>query len=152
MPRPITSATHHARAVAKRLCDAAGVDALLPSPEVAAAAGRLCMHLRLGLGRWIGADGFRTLFERTISEVPLDDRSVVGFAILRGHDCTGVAGAAEEHGAEAIAASTAALIAGIVDLLSRIVGDELAARMVEQASGTSPRAVAGTTMFGAHDG
>ena len=138
--------------VAERLCGAAGVVASLPEAEVAIAAGRLCARLRVGLGRSIGPEGFRALFERAISQFQGDGQAVIGLGILRGDEVATLAGAAQVHGASAVATGMVALIATVIELLSRIVGEEMAVRLIENADVPHPRGVADPELFGAHDG
>lgn len=69
---------------AERLWARVAGDTILPE-DLIAPAERICAQLRTGLGRWIGADGYRALLDRAISQTraahpvldSLDRKSVV---------------------------------------------------------------------------
>lgn len=123
------------------------------SPDnVAAAAGRLSTRLRVGLGRSIGREGFRALFERAMSQLQADDEPLVALGILRGDEVAKPTGPGQAYGAAGVAAGMVALVATVIDLLSRIVGEEVALRLVENAGAPIPHGVADPEILGAHDG
>ena len=71
---------------------------------------------------------------------------------MRGDEEEAMARAVQEHGSAAVTEGMVALIARMVDLMSRIIGEELAIRMVEQVGVPSPIGIPGPDLFGAHDG
>jgi hypothetical protein len=91
---------------------------------------QLCAHLRAGLGRWVGSDGYRVLLDRAISQTrgehPVLDRvSCQGGARL-------ARGSFRGQDAGEIATGMVALVTALIELLGRIIGDEMAIRLVEQ--------------------
>jgi hypothetical protein len=62
-----------------------------------------------------------------------------------GTDAAEVASAVEAHGADAVAAAFVALVTSLIELLGRIVGVEMATRLVEHAGagGAAPDSIDG---------
>ena len=102
-------------------------------PEaVAAAADRVCTQLRVGLSRWVGADGYRALLGRALALARPEFPPLAGLS-CEGGDGAEATSAVRTHGPADVTASVVGLVATLVDLLSRIVGEEMAARLVEQS-------------------
>jgi len=99
--------------------------------EVAAAVERTCIQLRAGLGRWIGAMGYRTLLDRALV-LARAEHPALGSLSCYGGDEAMITAAVRAHGAAEVAAGMVALVAGLVELLGRIIGEEMALRLVEQ--------------------
>jgi hypothetical protein len=106
--------------------EAGGAD----TPEaLAAASDRLCAQLRAGLGNWIGGDGYATLLQRAL------DRAVPAhpaLAALTGRcgSLEGVVAAALAHGAPAVSAGILGVVTSLIELLSRLIGEDMALRLV----------------------
>lgn len=117
--------------LARRLwAHALGDDA---TPEaVAWAAERTCAELRVGLRRWIGADGYRSLLERSLAQVRQTHPSFEAMSCL-GEDDSEMTAAVREHGAEQVATGLLALMTALIEVLGRILGDDMAAQLVEKA-------------------
>jgi hypothetical protein len=129
------------------------------SPEqVAAGVERTCIQLRAGLGRWIGAMGYRALLDRALTQARAEHPALAGLS-CHGGDEEVITAAVETHGAAEVAAGMVALVAGLVELLGRIIGEEMALRLVEQtgvqigreSETPSPRGVVSTESRGARD-
>ena len=122
--------------VARRLwVHALGGDA---TPEaVAGAADRTCAQLRLGLRRWIGSDGYRALLDRSLANVRQAHPALEALSCL-GADESEMTTAVREHGADQVEAGVMALVAALIELLGRILGEDMAAQLVEKAA-TRPR-------------
>jgi hypothetical protein len=144
-PAPVAATDAARRLWARAAGDGSG------SEEVAAAADRLCSQLRAGLGRWIGADGYRALLERSLGLARAEHPALGGVSCLGGDGAMTMA-AVRAHGAGEVAAGLMALVAALIDLLGRIVGEEMAVRLVEQAGMPSPRGVVSTETQGERDG
>lgn len=119
--------------------------------EFAAAANHLCAQLRVNLGRWIGAEGYRVLLGRALDEALAEHRALGGLACLGGDEPV-IAAAVRAHSAGAVAAGLVTVATVLIALLGGIVGEAMAARLVEQTSTASPRGVAGTGANGGRDG
>jgi hypothetical protein len=119
--------------------------------DVGQAAERLCAALRAGLGRWIGADGYLSLLDRALALARPAHPALEGLPCL-GENGTALADAVRTHGAEAVADGMEALVASLIELLGRIVGTEMAVRLVEQVGVPGPRSLMGNGMERGHDG
>jgi hypothetical protein len=125
-------------------------DASAPE-EVAAAAERLCTQLRAGLGRWVGADGYRALLHRALGLARAEYSPLTGLS-CQGGDEPEIAAAVRAHGPADVTASIVGLVATLIDLLGRIVGEEMAVQLVEQTGRPGPRGVVSTETEGGRDG
>jgi hypothetical protein len=106
--------------------------------EVVAATERTCIQLRAGLGRWIGAMGYRALLDRALV-LARAEHPVLGSLSCYGGDEVMLTAALRTHGAAEMAAGMVALVSRLVDLLGRIIGEEMALRLVEQTGTPSGR-------------
>jgi len=125
-------------------------DATAPE-EVAAAAERMCTQLRTGLGRWIGADGYRALLDRALGGVRAEHPALGDLPCLGG-DVPATMAVVRAQGAGAVAAGLVALVAALIELLGRIIGDEMALRLVEQMGIPSRHGVVSAEPAGGRDG
>ena len=123
--RPV-AATELARFLLKRVAG----DAKSPE-EVAAGVERTCIQLRAGLGRWIGAMGYRALLDRGLAQARAEHPALASLS-CHGGDEQMIMAAVRTHGAAEVAAGMVALVAGLVELLGRIIGEDMALRLVEQ--------------------
>lgn len=102
--------------------------------DIAAAADRLCFHLEDGLSRWIGIDGYRTLQDRAVHEVIEHHRALMLMSFAARDEAANLA-AVKAHGADEFAAGMVAFVAAVIDLLGRIIGTDMALRLVEHWGG-----------------
>lgn len=101
------------------------------SPEdVAAAADRMCLQLENGLSRWIGVEGYKTLHDRAIHDV-VEHHPALAKLSFGAHDEKANLAAVKEHGADEVADGMVALVAAVIELLGRIIGVDMALRLVE---------------------
>ena len=107
------------------------------SEAVTSAAERVCARLRVELSRWIGADGYRALLRRALALTRPEFPALTGLS-CEGRDGPELASAVRTHGAADVKGSVVAVVATLIDLLSRIVGEEMATRLVEQSGAPSP--------------
>ena len=135
---------------ARDLWTRAGGKASTPA-EVAAAAELMCTYLRVGLGRWIGAPGYEALLGRALGLARVEHPALGSLGCLGGEEPLTVA-AVRAYGAGAVGAGLVALVAALIELLGRIIGDEMAVRLVEQTGIPSPRGVVSTEIEGGLDG
>lgn len=141
-----TAAADAARRLWARIAGDADVADGIP-----ASAERMCVELRAGLGRWIGADGYRALVDRALAIARADHPALGGLTFLGGEE-PAIGAAVRAHGAGAVLAGLAALVATLIELLGRIIGNEMAIHLVEQTAIPSQRRVAQTMRKRAHDG
>ena len=100
--------------------------------DVAAAAGHTLAQLEAGLSRWIGAEGYRALMRRA-----LDEERPAHSALAELH-CDGADGPAIEAAVRALGVprvrdGLVALLGSLIELLGRVIGEEMATQLVEQA-------------------
>jgi len=132
----MTQRSPAATGVAQVVWALAAGDAAAPE-EVAAAAARTCTELYTGLNRWIGTMGYRILFDRALALARAEHPALGGLECLGGDQLVTTA-TQPVDGAADVAAGMVALVAILVELLGRIVGEEMAVRLVEQ-TGTEGR-------------
>jgi hypothetical protein len=135
---------------ARRIWTRAGRGAGQPE-KVAASADRLCAQLREGLTRWVGAHGYRVVLDRALGLTQAEHQALRSLSCL-GDDESATTNAVRAHGAGAVAAAMVALIATMIDVLGRAVGEDMAVRFVEQTGTPSPRGVVSTESRGRPDG
>jgi hypothetical protein len=121
-------------------------------PEAAAAgAERLCAKLSAGLSRWIGVEGYRALLDRAVGSTRAEHPALGGLACLHRDEPVAAANV-RAPGAAEVAAGMVALVAALIELLGRIIGEEMAVRFVEQIGTSSPRGAVSTETEGGRDG
>jgi len=124
--------------LARRLCSIGGINPAGSTEDFAAAAGGLCARLRLGLGHWVGIEGYRALFGRAIWAVQADHPALIGLASLGGDERATMTSAVALHGAAAVAAGLLALVAELTQVLGRIIGEDMAVQLVGQVGVVHP--------------
>ena len=110
----------------------------------------MCTQLRAGLGRWVGATGYRALLDRALG-LARAEHPALGSLSYHGGDQPVTTAAVRAHGAAEVAAGMVAAVAALVELLGRIIGEEMAVRLVEQTDIPSPRGVVSTESKGGRD-
>ncbi len=136
--------------VARGLWERDAVDVGAPE-EVIAAAERICVQLQAGLVRWVGTDGYRVLMHRVL-ELTRAEHPALSRLSCNGSDEQEIAAAVRAHGPAEVTAGMTALVATLMDLLGRIVGEEMAVELVNQAVAASPRRASNTGTAGGRDG
>ncbi len=144
---PVSAA---AKEAAHQLWVHEGLDAAAPE-EMAAAAEQGCARLRAGLTRWIGSDGYRALVDRALQQARAGHPALAGLQCQAG-DVQGVAAVVGVHGAAEVREGIVALVALLIDLLSCVIGEEMAGRLVEQAWAGSAGPTASAPTEGVRDG
>lgn len=130
----------------------AGVVGEATSPDqVTAGVARLFTRLRTGLGRWVGAEGYCALLDRAVALVRTEHPMVEGLSCRTADDPVTPA-VVRAHGPAEVTVGTVALLAALIELLGRIVGEEIAVRLVEQAGTLTPGEVTGSGTEGGRDG
>jgi hypothetical protein len=119
--------------------------------EVTAEAERICARLQTGLARWVGSAGYRTLVHRAL-ELARPEHPALGKLSCDGNDREEIAAAVRVHGAAELTAGIVGLVATLIDLLGRIVGEEMAVELVKQAVAASPGRASNTGIEGGRDG
>jgi hypothetical protein len=134
MPHNTASATEAARRLWARY---AGDEAT--AEGLASASERLFLELEARLTRWVGAEGFRVLWGRALEQAQAAHPALASFSD-REWGGRAMASAVQVHSGRQVAAGVIAVLATLIDLLGRIIGEEMAVRLVEQAGEPSSRA------------
>jgi hypothetical protein len=151
----MTQRTPAANEVAQRLWQRAVGNSSTPE-DVAVAATRMCTELRTGLSRWVGAMGYRALIDRALLLARAEHPALSSLSCHGGDEPVTTA-AVRAHSAGEVATGMVGLVAGLVELLGRIIGEEMAVRLVEQigmkreTETPSPRGVVSTESKGGRD-
>ena len=122
--------------VARRHWERAACDTSTPE-EVAATAERTCTQLQAGLARWVGTEGYRALIDRALL-LARAEHPALGSLSCHGGDQPLTTAAVRAHSAAEVTAGMVVLVATLIDLLSRIVGEEMAVELVNQAVTRAP--------------
>ncbi len=107
----------------------------------ARAAGGACNHLYRELSRWVGSDGCHALFTRALAQAATDFPAL-GKIQLRARAEPYLDGVAEMIMAHGDAAATEALesmLVRLVELLGRLIGDDMARKLIERRVTASER-------------
>jgi hypothetical protein len=111
----------------------------------------MCGQLRIELGRWIGDGGFGALLERALAKARVEHPVLDEISCL-GEDASAIEAAMRPGGSARVSDGLVALVAGLVELLGRIIGADMAVQLVDQINMPSPRGVVSTRPQGGRDG
>ena len=83
----------------------------------------------------MGFDGCHALFTRALAQARVEHPALSSIALRVRSDpyVYGVAESIAAHGDEQVAAALEAMLIYVVDLLGRIIGDDMAAKLIEQS-------------------
>ena len=100
----------------------------------------MCQRVAIGLSRWFGNYGSAALVTRAVARTRAH-HPVLDCVVLRPDQSPWIAGLAdggESHGATAVAEGLIAMLAALVDAMSRLIGEDLTTRLLEQSIAESP--------------
>ena len=129
---PISPAAH---AAAGRLLAAVDVDADAHARDPIATAERASADLGNALARWFGPYGTHALLTRALARTR-PDHPVLADVRVRGPLAPvldGLADAVPAHGPAAVTAGVVAVLGATVDLLGRMIGEDMALHLVERS-------------------
>lgn len=109
--------------------------------DIDAATDRVLTDLERALRRWVGAEGYAALLNRAVA-ITLPHHPAL--AHIEDLSVSTVTPGGLTATAEQVSAAVIALLATVLDLLGRIVGNEMAMRLVDQMGQPSPRGVVST--------
>lgn len=123
--------TVNVRDVTRRLIARAAAESGAPD-GAAVAVHRACERAYRGLTKWVGPTGSHTLLGRSLAEAqrahPILKDVRVGDAA---DGLEGVAELVQKNGSAAVAKALEAVLETLLELLSRLIGNDMAARLVE---------------------
>lgn len=107
----------------------------------ARAAAAACDLLYRNLSRWVGRDGCHALFTRALAEARVDDEILDQITLqpLSESYIEGVAETIMASGDRESAAALESMLVHLIDLLVRLIGDDMATKLIEQSMITSGR-------------
>ena len=135
----------NALAVARRLLARAGEhrDAGDSLADPVAAGERVSRSLAESLSRWFGPYGYHAILTRALAEARDAHPALTAVRVRSSSDPTldGLADAAMMHGTNTIPEAITAVLSAVIELLGRVIGEDMAVHLVEQAVPSSvPRA------------
>jgi hypothetical protein len=100
-----------------------------------------CDHLYRELARWVGTDGCHALFTRALAQARTE-HPALGQIQLRSRSDPYIDGLAETitaHGDAATAEALEPMLVRLVELLGRLIGDDMAMKLIERSLAASER-------------
>jgi hypothetical protein len=105
--------------------------------DTTGAADRVCRRVSDDLARWMGNDGCRALFARALATAQAGGGhpalEMVRISAGSVYCLDGLSAAAARHGAPAAMEGAAAVLAALIDLLGRLIGDDMALGLLEHS-------------------
>jgi hypothetical protein len=138
----VSSEQSSAQQIARGLIDSRRSEPGEAHSEARAAAA--CDALYRGLSRWVGSDGSHALFSRALAEARTDHPSLMQIELrVRSEPYVdGVTETIMAHGEAATRAGLESMLVRLIALLGRLIGDEMAMRLIEQSLAASERGAA----------
>jgi hypothetical protein len=129
-----------ARQIVRRLVDNRRAERT--GADIAArAAASACEHLYQELSAWVGPDGCHALFTRALGQAQAE-YPALGQIQLRARSepyIDGVAATIMAHGDAATAEALESMLVRLVELLGRLIGDDMAMKLIERGLFASER-------------
>jgi hypothetical protein len=129
-----------ARQIARRLIDSRQSHRKATDSDARAAAAA-CDDLYGELSRWVGRDGSHALFTRALAQARLDYATLDRIKLRPQLEpyLDGVAESIMSSGDAAVAEALQAMLVHLVELLGRLIGDDMAAKLIERSIAASDR-------------
>lgn len=120
--------------MAKRLIDS-WRDDRAAGEGVARAAAEACGHVYDALSRWVGRDGCHALFTRALAQGRADHPALDHIRLQARAEpyVEGIAETITAHGDVVGAQALEAMLARLVELLGRLIGDDMAMKLIERS-------------------
>jgi hypothetical protein len=112
-----------------------------PGPDTTAAADRACRRVSDELARWIGSDGCRALFARALTTAQAAGHPVLDTVRISARSVyclDGLAESATRHGPAAASEGAAAILSAVIELLGRLIGDDMALSLFQHSTHARP--------------
>jgi hypothetical protein len=103
--------------------------------SAARAAAASCDHLYQELSRWVGPDGCHALFTRALAEARAEHSALAQIHLQprSEHYIDGVAESIMAHGDRETGDALESMLARLVELLGRLIGDDMAMKLIGQS-------------------
>lgn len=116
----------------------------------AGAAADACGKLYKALSRWVGSDGCHALFTRALTQGRASHPALATIQLRARSDpyVEGVEETTMAHSDAVAAAALQAMLAFLIELLGRLIGDDMAMKLIERSLVESSRSGATSTTGG----
>ena len=106
--------------------------------DPARASVRICEQLYRGLSRWIGAEGSHALFARALTRAQANHAALRSVRLQKTVDSCleGIEESAQVHGATQTVAGLESFLENLIELLGRLIGDDVAAKLIDHSLGS----------------
>jgi hypothetical protein len=103
--------------------------------DAAAVTDEVFRHFANGLTRWFGPSGYHALFSRALAEAKSHHPALDNVRIRSATEPSleGLAECVEQHGTNAVTEGIIAMLMALVDLLGRLIGEDMALKLVDQS-------------------
>ena len=107
---------------------------------VVAALQRTCLRVSDNLRDSMGNDGCNALLVRALARTEANHPALKNICRLNGGDIPldGVLASVEAHGVAAVTSAVEALLAALVEILGRLIGEDMAIRLIDHDAARSP--------------
>ena len=129
-----------AREIVRRLIDSFGSERT--EADTSARAAAAADHLYRELSRWVGPDGCHALFTRAHADARNEFAPLGQIQLRPGSEpyIGGVAETVAAYGDTATAKALESMLTHLVELLGRLIGDDMAMKLIERSAFASERA------------
>lgn len=120
--------------IARRLLDREAATAGAREPGmVGAALQGTCLRVLQNLRDSMGDEGSTALFARALARTQADHPALMNIRRISDGNVhlDGVVASVDVHGVEAVTAALEALLAALIDILARLIGEDMALRLVD---------------------
>jgi hypothetical protein len=137
-----------ARQIARRLIDSHRSERA-EGQTAARATAAACDQLYRELSRWVGSDGCHALFTRALAQARTDHPALEQIQLHARSEpyVEGVAETIIAHGDTVTAAALESMLVRLVELLGRLIGDDMATKLIERSLAESKRLGAGSNVL-----
>lgn len=128
------------RQLARRLIESRRSERAV-TDSAARAAAAACDHLYRDLSRWVGPDGCHALFTRARAQAQADHPALDQIHPIAGSEfyLHGVAETIMAHGDAATGKALESMLISLIELLGRLIGDDMATKLIGRALHASDR-------------
>lgn len=111
------------------------------SDTAARAAAAACDYLYRELSRWVGPDGCHALFTRALAQARTEYQAIGAIQLHARSEpyIDGVAETIMAHGDAATAEALESMLVRLVELLGRLIGEDMAMKLIERSLTASGR-------------
>jgi hypothetical protein len=129
-----------AREIARRLISSRRSDRAA-GHTAARAAAAACDQLYRELSRWVGPDGCHALFTRALAEARTEHPALAQIQLHARSEpyIEGVAETIMAHGDPATAEAIESMLVRLIELLGRLIGDDMSTKLIERTLAPSER-------------